>query len=84
MSVKIRIPSYIQQYTNQMEVVEVNGSTIGECLQDMFRQLPDLEKTVPSTGFEIYINGERIFSWESDKPVKTGEELLISFLTGCC
>jgi len=32
MSIKINIPSYMKSFTSNMRVVEVNGSTVGECL----------------------------------------------------
>ena len=84
MSVKVRVPSDFSNIVKNKEVIEVSGHTIGECLQDLFRQCSGFEKTVPSTGFVIYFNEERIFFWESDKPVKDGDELTISLLSECC
>jgi hypothetical protein len=84
MSIKIRIPSDFSNLVNNKEIIEVNGHTIGECLRELFKQYSGFEKTIPSTGFVVYIDGERFFSWESDKPVKDGNELTISLLSGCC
>jgi len=87
MAVKICIPPELQSYTKNMATVEVNGSTIGECLQELFRQYADLQQTVPPTGFQIYkanAADEPIFSWDSDRPLRDGEELTLSFISGCC
>ena len=46
MSIKIHIPSYFQSYTNKMEVVEVNGSTVGECLNHVAKQFPGFERAM--------------------------------------
>lgn len=84
MVAKIHLPPPWQKFINNAETVEVNGSTVGECLQNMFQKFPDLQKTVPPTGFEIYINSERVFSWQSDQPVKDGDEMILSSISGCC
>jgi hypothetical protein len=87
MGVKIQIPLELRSYTKNLAVVEVNGHTIGECLRELFRQYADLQQTVPPTGFQIYKTNaanEPIFSWDSDRPVRDGEELTLSFISGCC
>lgn len=44
MTVKMNIiyPS-VEQYINNQDTVEVNGSTVGECITDLVRQYPDLK-----------------------------------------
>ena len=87
MGVKIHIPPELRSYTKNLAVVEVNGHTIGECLRELFWQYADLQQTVPPTGFQIYkanAADEPIFSWDSDRPVRDGEELVLSFISGCC
>ena len=45
MTVKINIHyPVLQQYANNQEVVEVNGSTVGDCLKDFAKKYPDAEK----------------------------------------
>ena len=44
MSIKMNIPSYMKPLTNDMKVVEVNGSTVGECLNHLITQFPDIKK----------------------------------------
>ena len=84
MNVKVRIPSYFQQYTNQMKVVEVNGSTVDECLSHLVNQFPGFEKTISINYFDIYLNGDYSSRGQSAKPVKDGDELLILYPIGCC
>lgn len=84
MQVKIHLPPPWQKFASNAETIEANGSTVGQCLQDMFQKFPDLQGAVPPTGFELHINGEKVFSWQSDRPVKDGDELIISSISGCC
>jgi len=69
-----------------MEVVEVNGSTVGECLKHLVEQFPKLKlfnkdgKLLPYLG--IYVNGESAYPKQLDKPVKDGDELSIILMVG--
>ena len=88
MSVKIRIPSYLQPLVNNAEVVEVSGSTIGECLYHLIEQFPDIanklfNKSGKLHGFAaIYINEEDTCPEELAKSVKDGDELYILYIIG--
>ena len=86
MSVKVSIPSYMQSFTNNMRVVEVNGSTVGQCLNLLVKKFPKL-KLFDKEGklfayFSIFINGKSAYPKESEKPVKDGDELNIILLIG--
>ena len=88
MSIKIEIPSYLQPYTNNMEVVEVNGSTVGGCLNHLVKQFPGIEKMLFAKNGKlfgyvaIYVNGEDAYPEELAKPVKDGDELYILYIVG--
>ena len=88
MSIKIDIPSYLQPFTNNMEVVEVNGSTVGECLNYLVKQFPSIEKMLfTKTGkllgyVGIYVNGEDAYPEELAKPIKDGDGLHILYIIG--
>ena len=64
MSVKIDIAPYLQPYTNNMEMVEVKGNTVGECLDHLTKQFPAMEKMLFSNDgkfleyADIFVNGE--------------------------
>ena len=96
MSIKIKIPlSYVQSFTDDTdfvqltpEVVEVSGSTVGECINHLVKQFPDIKKQLfTKTGslFEniiIFVNGESAYPEQLAKPVKDGDELNIVFIVG--
>ena len=92
MSIKINIPSNLQYFTNNMELVEVNGSTVGECLNNLTKQFPGIEKMLFTKNGElhnyvlnyvaVYVNGEDAYPNELVKPVKDGDELHIIYMVG--
>ena len=88
MSVKVDIPSYLQPYTNNTEVVEVNGSTVGECINHLIKQFPTMKKMLFAKNGRlhsyvgIYINGEDAYPDELAKPLKDGDALYILYIIG--
>lgn len=88
MSIKVNIPYFLQHLTNNVEVAEVNGTTVGECLKHLVEQFPLIEERLfDEQGklpiyFNIYVNGESVYPEELTKPVKDGDELHIAFLIG--
>jgi len=88
MSVKIKIPSYMKSFTNDKEVVELAGSTVGECLNHLIEQLPDMKKQLFSKDDNLFeniiisVNGESAYPEQLDRPVKDGDELDIIFIIG--
>ena len=90
MSIKVNIftPDLLQA-TNNQKVVEVNGTTVGQCLNDLVKQFPDIGKGVFDeqgkllTYIIIFVNGESILTYSPDpltKPVKDGDVLDISLM----
>ena len=88
MSVRINIPSYLQPFTTNMEVVEVNGSTVGECLNQVVKQFSSVKKRLFSQDGELFehviisVNGQITYPEQLAKPVKDGDELHILFTIG--
>ncbi len=87
-SVKINIPSYMQSLTNKMEVVEVNGSTVGKCLNHLVKQFPGIKGQLFSKHGDLFeniiisVNGESAYPEQLVKPVKEGDELNILLIIG--
>ena len=87
-SVKINIPSYTRSFTNKMEVVEVNGSTVGKCLNHLVEQFPGMKKQLFSKNGNLFeniiisINGKSAYPEQLAKPVKEGDELNILLIIG--
>ena len=83
MSVKINIHPFLHHLTNDQDVVEVNGSTVGQCLEQLTARFPELRqwlfgKDGNLTGLvDIYVNLESSYPEELAKPVKDGDELHI-------
>ena len=86
--IKINIPSYMQSFTNNMEVVEVNGSTVGECLNHLVKQFSGIKGQLFSKNGDLFenviisVNGESAYPEHLAKPVKEGDELNILFIIG--
>ncbi|MFO7996398.1 MAG: MoaD/ThiS family protein [Dehalococcoidia bacterium] len=83
MAVKINIHPFLSQQTNNQDVVEVNGSTVGECLHQLVAQFPGLKPWLFEKDgrlnrlVEIYVNTESSYPEELAKPVRDGDELHI-------
>ena len=88
MSVRINIPSYLQPYTDENEVIEVNGNTVGECLGHLIIQFPDIIKLVFQKDgrlldyVSIYNDGDFRYADESAQSVKDGDELHLLYILG--
>ncbi|MFH1383122.1 MAG: MoaD/ThiS family protein [Chloroflexota bacterium] len=88
MSVKIQLASYLAQFTNGREVVEVKGKTVGECLRHLAGEFPAIEKRLFAEKdrlhdfVSIYINDEEAYPDELAKPVKDGDLLQVLFMIG--
>ena len=83
MSIKINVRPGMQHLTNDQDVVEVNGSTVGECLNQLVQQFPAIEDVLFDEDgkvlnyIDIYVNGKSSYPEELAKPVKGGDELYI-------
>jgi molybdopterin converting factor small subunit len=89
MSVKVHIHITHRQHTNGLEVVSIEGSTVGECLNQLIKQFPGMEKALFAkkdkllNNVEIYLNHASAYPNELAKPVKDGDEIhLVVMLAG--
>jgi molybdopterin converting factor small subunit len=89
MAVKVHIHTTHRQYTNGLEVVEVKGNTVGDCLNQLVQQFPGMEKALYAKKdklhniVEIYVNHATAYPNELVKPVKDGDEIhLVVMLAG--
>jgi molybdopterin synthase sulfur carrier subunit len=86
MSAKVHIHKTHRQFTNGLEVVEVQGSIVGECLKDLIRQHPGMEKSLFTKNgklnavVEIYVNAESAYPDELTKRVKDGDDIQITLM----
>ncbi|MGD9033621.1 MAG: MoaD/ThiS family protein [Desulfobacteraceae bacterium] len=89
MGVKVYIHKTHRTYTDGLEVVEVEGGTVGDCLEDLVQQYPGMKEGLfDKKGkllnvVEVYVNNESAYPEELAKSVKDGDEIqLILMLAG--
>jgi len=81
MSIAINIHQSFQHLANARSVVEVKGGNVGECLNDLIRQCPELKRWLFDKKnrlfhyVEIYVNQESSYPEELAMPVKDGDTL---------
>ena len=84
MSVKVRIPSPLRNYTNGADVVESQGANVGEVLNDLKSRAAGIEQRLFKAPAQlnrfvnVYLNDEDIrFLQNLETPVKAGDEISI-------
>jgi molybdopterin converting factor small subunit len=89
MPVNVHIHITHRQFTNGLEVVSVEGKTVGECLNHLIKQFPGMEKALFTKKdkllniIEIYVNHASAYPNELAKPTKDGDEIhLVTMLAG--
>lgn len=86
MAVKVNLHATLRQHTGGQEAVELEGKTVGECLENLVKQYPGLEPSIfEKTGglsrlIEIYVNLQSAYPNELVKPVREGDEIHITLL----
>jgi molybdopterin converting factor small subunit len=86
MSVKINLHPTLHSFANNQAVVEVNGSTVGECVNELVKRFPRLKSMLLDKKgkllnyVEVYVNQESAYPEELAKPVKDGDELHITII----
>lgn len=88
MSVTTNLHPSLQHLTNGQAVVKVKGKTVGQCLDNLFRQFPEIKpwlfdkKDRLRNYVDIYVNQESAYPEELAHPVKDGDELHITMIIG--
>ena len=84
MPTTIRIPTPLRKLTGDLELVQAEGSTVGDILQSLDTTYPGLrERICDESGnvrrfVNVYLNDEDIrFLEENATPVKDGDEISI-------
>lgn len=82
----IKLPLIFRHLTNGLNVIEVEGNTVEDCLKSLIKRFSDMEEVLfdkkgrVHNGIEIYLNGKTAFPDELVKPVKAGDEMVISLV----
>lgn len=89
MSIKVHLYSALQVHAGNHDLVEVRGATVGECLDDLVSQFPDLSPLLfDDTGkmqksVFVSINLESAYREQLTKSVKDNDHLyLILIIAG--
>ncbi len=83
MSITVKIPPIMYKYTGDKQTAEVEGSTVGLCLDHLSKQFPGIEEALfDKEGklkywLNIYVNLASCYPEELAKPVKDGDEIHI-------
>ena len=86
MSINVSIHRTHRQFTDGLDSVGVEGNSVGNCLDDLIRQFPDMgnalfdKKGKLLNAIEIYINLESAYPDELVKPVKDGDDIHITLM----
>src|SRR5580693_10289300 len=79
---KVLIPTPLRQFTGKQDSVSVAGATVGEVLQALTAQYPELRKQIFNdegklrSFVNVYLNDEDIrYLSKSDTPVKDGDAI---------
>jgi len=85
-SIKVHIHRTHRQFTNGLDIIEVEGNKVGDCLRNLVTQFPNVEKEVfDKKGnllniIEIYVNLESAYPNELAKPVKDGDDIHVTLM----
>ena len=83
MSIKVRIPSPLQQYTEQQSEVELEGTTVREVLESFRARFPDAStrffSAKTSRYMNLYLNDQDIRSL-NDLDTAVGEKDILSIV----
>jgi len=83
MSIKVTLHQYFQDIVGGREVVEADGNTVAELIDDLEKRYPTikdhlLDKRGRLQGFvEVFVNSEIVYPEETGKQVKDGDEIEI-------
>jgi molybdopterin converting factor small subunit len=84
LSVIIKTHPFLRRFLKDNEEVEVEGRTIGECLENLEGKFPGFKHQVLQDGrlrsiIEIYVNEESAYPEDLEKRVKDGD--VVTFIT---
>jgi molybdopterin converting factor small subunit len=89
MSIRVKLPSILQELSCGVETCEVTGQTVGECIKSLEMRFPDIKNHLFDRQgkllriFGIYLKSNGIHPVDLDTPVQANDELIIlSFIMG--
>lgn len=86
MSILVNIHKSHRIFTEGQTVAAVEGRTVGDCLNDLVRQFPDIRRVLYTQSGElvrnidIYVNQKSAYPDEVRQPVSDGDEIHLNLL----
>ncbi len=85
MSIEISLHKTHRRYTDGKEIIEVTGNTVGECLKELVKKYPPLDKEIFKNGklnslIEVYLNGASAYPNELARPAKDGDKISLVYM----
>jgi molybdopterin converting factor small subunit len=83
MSIRVHLYSGLHSYANNQDLVEVEGVTVGECLNNLVRQFPDVKRTLFDaegkllSSVLISINLQSLQREDLNKNINPGDEIYL-------
>jgi molybdopterin converting factor small subunit len=83
-SVKVSLHRTHRQFTSGLETVDVQGETVGDCLDHLSKEYPGIgealfeQKGKLKNHIEVFLNLETTYPEELATPVKDGDEIHIT------
>jgi molybdopterin synthase sulfur carrier subunit len=89
MGVRVKLPPVLLEFSGGVETLEVEGTTVNECLEELEAQFPGMRQSLLDRQgkllrvFGIYLDSDGLRPVELDSPVRDGDEIVIlNFLMG--
>jgi molybdopterin converting factor small subunit len=86
LKVKIHIDETISQSTNNLRLVEVDGNTVGECLNGLIELFPGINKWIfGDHGLllaVVSVNSEIVYQESLNRPVREGDNVALFYMIG--
>jgi molybdopterin converting factor small subunit len=87
MPIKVNIfSSKIREAMHNPDAVYASGDTVGECLDDLIKQYPDLENLIFDKQRKlrrevyVFVNAESLHKVELSRPIKASDTLIIAVM----
>jgi hypothetical protein len=86
MGIRINVADEIARFADIPVTIEVHGSTIRECLNELARKFPDSRKWLFDRRgrplFLTLVNDEAAYTTDLKRPMKTGDRLNLLMILG--
>ena len=85
-NITFEVPLFLKHLAEDLQSLNVEGGTVGECLEDFLRQFPSGRKFLfDEKGkffghIDIYVNGVSTFPEELTRPVREGDTITMLYL----